>query len=101
MIEYLLLAGINDSPDDARELCDWLKGLAVHVNLIPYNAIHDAPLLRGSGSAEQNAFAAILKDAGFKTTLRYSLGNDIEAACGQLVRHENRMLARGVNALTA
>ncbi|MEX2168899.1 MAG: radical SAM protein [Pirellulales bacterium] len=45
MIEYLLLAGVNDSPDDARELVEFLRGLRVHVNLIPYNPIEDAPHL--------------------------------------------------------
>ena len=52
MIEYLMLAGVNDSPDDARELVDWLAGLRVHVNLIPYNPIDDAPHLAGSDRAD-------------------------------------------------
>ena len=46
MIEYLMLAGVNDSADDARELAEWLVGLNVHVNLIPYNPIATAPQLR-------------------------------------------------------
>ncbi len=90
MIEYLLLAGVNDSLDDAAELIAWLDGLNVHVNLIPYNAIEEAPQLTASDPAKRQAFARLLKDAGITTTMRYSLGNDIAAACGQLVRKDAR-----------
>jgi 23S rRNA (adenine2503-C2)-methyltransferase len=92
MIEYLMLAGVNDSSEDARALVDWLAGLRVHVNLIPYNPIDDAPHLAGSDRTIREAFGAFLKSAGLKTTIRYSLGADIAAACGQLVRRENRRL---------
>jgi 23S rRNA (adenine2503-C2)-methyltransferase len=94
MIEYLMLAGVNDSLQDAQELIAWCAGLRVHVNLIPYNPIDDAPHLSGSDKATREAFAAALKTAGLKTTIRYSLGADVEAACGQLVRKENREIAR-------
>ena len=90
MIEYLMLAGENDSMDDAGDLIRWLDGLNVHVNLIPYNPIEDAPHLCGSDRDTIETFAARLKGSGLKTTIRYSLGNDIAAACGQLVRKENR-----------
>lgn len=90
MIEYLMLAGVNDSPNDARTLIQWLADLRVHVNLIPYNQIDDAPHLVGSDRPTLEAFGAILKTAGLKTTIRYSLGADVAAACGQLVRKENR-----------
>lgn len=93
MIEYLLLAGVNDSPEDARQLVQWLADLRVHVNLIPFNPIDDAPHLAGSDRPKREAFGATLKSAGLKTTIRYSLGADIAAACGQLVRQENRRLA--------
>ncbi len=96
MIEYLMLAGRNDSPADARELIAWLSGLRGHVNLIPYNPIEESPHLQGSDRATRAAFASQLKEAGIETTLRYSLGQDIAAACGQLVRHENRLRAIGV-----
>jgi 23S rRNA (adenine2503-C2)-methyltransferase len=95
MIEYLLLAGVNDSLDDARGLVDCLKGLRVHVNLIPYNPIDDAPRLAGSDRATREAFGAVLKRAGLKTTIRYSLGADVAAACGQLIRRENRQSVKG------
>jgi 23S rRNA (adenine2503-C2)-methyltransferase len=93
MIEYLMLAKVNDSFDDARELIAWLRGLNVHVNLIPFNPIDDAPQLICTSRSDREVFANALKAAGFKTTIRYSLGNDIAAACGQLVRHENRRQA--------
>jgi len=93
MIEYLLLAGLNDSLEEADELVRWLNGLQVHVNLIPYNPIEESPHLVGSDKATREAFATRIKAAGISTTLRYSLGQDIAAACGQLVRHENRRRA--------
>lgn len=93
MIEYLLLDGVNDSADDAHALVEWLGNLRVHVNLIPYNPIDDAPHLTGSDRPTREAFGAILKAAGLKTTIRYSLGADVAAACGQLVRRENRHVA--------
>ena len=94
MIEYLMLAGVNDSAEDAREFAAWLHGLDAHVNLIPYNPIATAPQLRTTERPERDAFAAILREAGFVTTIRYSLGADIAAACGQLVQNENRAVAR-------
>lgn len=93
MIEYLMLADVNDSLDDARELAAWLTGLDVHVNLIPYNPIGSAPHLRSTERPQRDAFAEVLRAAGFVTTIRYSLGADIAAACGQLVQHENRQRA--------
>lgn len=90
MIEYLLLAGVNDSRDDALELVEFVRGLRVHVNLIPYNPIEGAPHLVGTDRAGREAFAGVVKGAGVPTTIRYSLGADIAAACGQLVRRENR-----------
>ncbi len=97
MIEYLMLAGVNDSTADAHELADWLQGLDVHVNLIPYNAIDSAPQWQTTPQPERDAFAKILRDAGFVTTIRYSLGADIAAACGQLVQQENRNVARDLS----
>lgn len=94
MIEYLMLAGVNDSPEDCRALARWLDGLDVLVNLIPYNPIASAPELRTTERLERDAFAKILREAGFITTIRYSLGADIAAACGQLVQNENRAIAR-------
>lgn len=142
MIEYLMLDGINDSADDAERLADFVQGLHVHVNLIPYNAISSSGTSRGptpldgSGSlakglgprrfveprdppdssalpilpqlnvsptendyllspdslratprAQRDAFANQLRRRGLLTTIRYSRGSDIAAACGQLVQN--------------
>lgn len=97
MIEYLMLKGVNDSPDAANQLLNWIEGLQVHINLIPYNPIEDSPHLEGSSRETIESFADVLKSAGQKTTVRYSLGSDIDAACGQLVRKENRQHAVELN----
>ncbi len=94
MIEYLMLAGVNDSNESAHALVEWLSGLDTHVNLIPYNPIEDAPHLQGTERVGRERFAEILKQANLPTTIRYSLGADIAAACGQLVRKENRTHTR-------
>ena len=94
MVEYLMLSGVNDSCDgensDAAELSRFLEGLRVHVNLIPYNPIDDAPNLTASPREVRDRFATYLKQAGHPTTIRYSMGADIEAACGQLVQQIDR-----------
>jgi 23S rRNA (adenine2503-C2)-methyltransferase len=86
MLEYLMLADVNDSLEQAQALAAWVRDLKVHINLIPFNPIADAPHLRGSGQAVIREFSDSLKNAGLKVTIRYSLGADIAAACGQLVR---------------
>lgn len=86
MIEYLLLAGVNDQPEDLAALTDYLAGLKVHINLIPYNATGGS--LAGTDKADRERFAKALREAGFKVTLRYSLGSDIAAACGQLAKQK-------------
>ena len=88
MIEYLMLAGVNDTPQDAAALVAYLGDIPVHVNLIPYNPIAGAKHLAGSDRARRQEFSAALKAAGLKVTTRYSLGADISAACGQLVREQ-------------
>ncbi|PHQ35890.1 23S rRNA (adenine(2503)-C(2))-methyltransferase RlmN [Rhodopirellula bahusiensis] len=93
MIEYLMLRDVNDSAEDAKRLIDWIANLRVHVNLIPYNSIEASPHLKASPRPTIESFADVLKASGLKTTIRYSLGNDIEAACGQLIRQENRQRA--------
>ena len=87
MVEYLMLDKVNDQLQDARELADYLAGLAVHVNLIPYNPIANAPQhFRPTPRPQRDRFAQVLRDRGFLTTIRYSQGSDIGAACGQLVQ---------------
>ncbi len=85
MIEYLLLDGVNDGDEDLAALIDYCRDLDVHLNLIPYNPIANAAWLRPSPTVRQRAFASALKAAGFVVTTRFSLGRDIDAACGQLI----------------
>ena len=83
----------GDTDEDAEALIAWTEGLDVHLNLIPFNPADDAPL-QGTPRDRCLAFGDQLKAAGRKTTLRHSLGRDIEAACGQLVKRENLARAR-------
>jgi 23S rRNA (adenine2503-C2)-methyltransferase len=81
--EYVMLRGVNDSPQHAQELVRRMKGRLYHVNLIPYNATPDAPF-QGTDDTAIWEFAAILDKAGIATTVRQNMGRDIAAACGQL-----------------
>ncbi|MBK6580967.1 MAG: 23S rRNA (adenine(2503)-C(2))-methyltransferase RlmN [Sandaracinaceae bacterium] len=95
MLEYLMLAGLTDTDEDLAALLAWSEGLSVHVNLIPYNPIASAPELVGTTMEDCRRFAARLKQAGRTTTVRRSLGGDIEAACGQLVKAQSLLERRG------
>jgi len=90
MVEYLLLAGVNDAPADLAALQSFLAGLPVHLNLIPYNPAGAAPGFHPTPEPHRHALAATLRAAGFTVTLRHSLGNDIAAACGQLASPERQ-----------
>ncbi len=83
--EYALIAGVNDSPECARELANRLKGMPCHVNLIPVNPVKERGYRRGS---KQNIlhFQQMLQHLGINATVRRELGSDINAACGQLRR---------------
>src|SRR5437773_2330660 len=81
--EYVLLDGVNDSPEDARRLVRLLRGVRAKVNLIPFNDWEGAPFRRPA-LPRILAFQSILLDAGLTTTVRWSKGEDIGAACGQL-----------------
>lgn len=82
--EYVMLAGVNDAPDDARRLAKILAGIRGKVNLIPLNAAPGIPFERPS-DARVDAFAAILAERGVTVSVRKSRGRDIRAACGQLI----------------
>ena len=88
LIEYLLLRDTNDHLDQADDLADFLAGLPVHINLIPYNTIAVAPHLSATPRWQREAFGARLRAHGFTVTIRYSQGRDIAAACGQLAAVE-------------
>jgi 23S rRNA (adenine2503-C2)-methyltransferase len=82
--EYVLLAGVNDSPDAARSLAKLLSGVKSKVNLIPLNAAPGIPFERPSDLAVDR-FAQILAACGLVVSVRKSRGRDIRAACGQLI----------------
>ena len=83
MIEYVLLKGVNDGPEDLAALIDYLRGKEVHINLIQFNP-HPGAAFEPVSKAAREAFAHTLRKEGYKVTLRRSLGDDIAAACGQL-----------------
>ena len=85
MIEHIMIEGVNDSSADADALIQYLRGIPAHVNLIPYNNIPYAPNWRATPRNKRDAFASLLRNAGIFTTIRYSMGADIAAACGQLM----------------
>jgi 23S rRNA (adenine2503-C2)-methyltransferase len=81
--EYILLAGVNDLPENALELAKHLRGFQTHVNLIPYNPISEADYQRPN-QKRINQFVELLKQQKIAVTVRYSRGLEAEAACGQL-----------------
>ncbi len=86
--EYCMLDGVNDQPEQARQLVELVKahgarGLSCKFNLIPFNPFPASGLKR-SAMPQVAAFAKILMDAGIVTTVRKTRGDDIDAACGQL-----------------
>ena len=96
-IEYVMLRGVNDSQEDARKLVKCLKGLPAKVNLIPFNSFPNTSY-ECSDIETINHFRDILMQANIFTITRKTRGDDIDAACGQLVgkvmaksaRHKNK-----------
>jgi 23S rRNA (adenine2503-C2)-methyltransferase len=80
--EYVMLRETNDSPDLARKLGKLLQGQLCHVNLIPYNQTYLG--FQNAGKSRIDRFAEILRSMKIPVTVRVSLGQDIDAACGQL-----------------
>ena len=97
--EYVLLSGVNDAPEHARELAQLLRGRNAHVNLIPMNAV--APLeMHGSPQPHTDVFLATLTGLGINATVRKRKGADIDAACGQLrLQHQDALSAGRVQKL--
>lgn len=83
--EYAMIGGVNDSRENAKELIRRMKGLPCHFNLIPLNHVEESPL-KPSSRAAVAAFQKTLEDGGITTTVRRTLGGDIDASCGQLRR---------------
>ena len=109
MIEYCMLDGVNDAPEQAEALLALVRGdgsasapgLACKINLIPFNPFPESGLHRSS-APRIAAFAAILRDGGVVTTVRKTRGDDIAAACGQLageVQDRTRIGERSVRAV--
>jgi len=81
--EYILIAGVNDSADQAHLLAAKALNLKAKVNLIPYNSVEGLPWTRPSDH-RQERFLSVLREHGVAATLRREKGHDIQAACGQL-----------------
>jgi len=81
--EYVMLKGVNDSPEDARRLVSLIKGIPAKINLIPFNEWPGSPYQR-SDWAQIEKFADIIYKAGYASPIRTPRGEDIMAACGQL-----------------
>ena len=81
--EYVLLAGVNDSDQQARQLLRCVRDIDCKFNLIPFNPFAGSDLRR-PGAERIRDFAAILSEGGIVTTVRRTRGDDIDAACGQL-----------------
>ncbi|MEM8758202.1 MAG: 23S rRNA (adenine(2503)-C(2))-methyltransferase RlmN [Planctomycetota bacterium] len=90
-LEYTLLGGTNDSPEQARELARLARTLRANINLIRYNEVDGLPFRRPRDEGVR-AFQRILREAGINCHIRASRGRDIAAACGQL-RHEHESSA--------
>jgi len=83
-VEYTLIAGVNDQPEHARQLVKLLRRLPSKLNLIPFNPFPNSDYKRPSESAIL-AFKQVMLNGGVLTTVRKTRGDDVDAACGQLV----------------
>ena len=86
-VEYCMLAGVNDSDEQARLLADLLRGWRAHVNLIPYNAIGaglSGTVYQRPAPERVERFTELLRERGVVTHVRQTRGDDVSAACGQL-----------------
>ncbi|KEP99916.1 putative Fe-S-cluster redox enzyme [Snodgrassella alvi SCGC AB-598-J21] len=81
--EYIMLKGVNDAPEHARELIALVKDVPCKFNLIPFNPFTNSGFER-STNERIRVFREILQEAGFVVTVRKTRGDDIDAACGQL-----------------
>ena len=82
-IEYILIKGLNDTVESAKQLAEYLHDIKCNVNLIPYNPVVENDYKKPSNS-EIMKFKCLLEHSGKKVTVRLERGADIDAACGQL-----------------
>lgn len=87
--EYILLKGLNDSAENAKELAKLIRGMNAYVNLIPYNETENLDFKRSSKDSIMR-FYDILKKEKISVTIRKEFGGNIDAACGQLRANFNR-----------
>src|SRR5205823_5933555 len=92
-LEYILLSGVNDRPEHARQLAKLCKTMRANVNLIRYNEVQGLPYKRPK-AADVVTFQEILRNNGVNAHVRKSRGRDIDAACGQLRRKEEANLVQ-------
>lgn len=88
--EYTLIKEVNDSRECAEELSELIKGMLCHVNLIPVNNVDERNNIRSTDESVNN-FLQILQKNGINATIRRTLGNDINASCGQLRRKRSEV----------
>jgi 23S rRNA (adenine2503-C2)-methyltransferase len=81
--EYAMIKGINDSEENAQQLCKRLKGILCHINLIPVNEIKERDYKKSDADSLRR-FQSVCENKGFAVTVRRTLGSDINASCGQL-----------------
>jgi 23S rRNA (adenine2503-C2)-methyltransferase len=86
--EYVLIADINDQPEHAQRLVNFLRGRPALVNLIPYNPVPGLPYHTPAPAATAE-FVEILTRGGLSANIRYRKGERIQAACGQLRRRQS------------
>jgi 23S rRNA (adenine2503-C2)-methyltransferase len=99
-IEYILIAGVNDHRQHARELAELLRDVPCKINLIPYNPVDGIDYKRSSNSAI-STFRRMLIEAGYTVTIRTTRGDEIGAACGQLVGQVDDRTRRSARHLAA
>ena len=92
-LEYILLSGVNDRPEHARELAKLCKTLRANVNLIRYNEVEGLPYVRPK-AVDVVRFQEVLRAANVNAHVRKSRGRDIDAACGQLRRKQDEGAAQ-------
>jgi len=105
--EYIMLAGVNDTPAHARQLAQLLKSVPSKINLIPFNPFADSGYARSDAATIAN-FRDVLMEQGYTVLLRKTRGDDIDAACGQLAgqvqdktrRRERRAITKATTTAT-
>ncbi len=87
--EYIMLSGVNDSIEHAKELANLVFGVNCHINLIPFNSVEEYDYQK-SQDEQIKKFEKILKERNIQVTTRKSKGDDIDGACGQLRRKHSK-----------